>query len=257
MKQSRVFSKSPRVIVGGPKVRRANRPQRQQLHFASSPNCTEVPLIFQISSHKPMSQRFLTKTINACSVGSLVFHSTTTPKSSTHCPFRLKSPWSATSLTISPISGATSDRECCFATRVKPTPLFGFGDFILAYIGAVTQPLRSTLSTRGSRTSPRSQPAPKAHPNNGCLTRRCTRRGAVRWPGTKVAYRLASAVASRPVQCAPASAIVSRGTGRAAQALARGGAARVSARSVRPTEPNASKFHHRSKGSRVYAPEFS
>ena len=66
-------------------------------------------------------------------------------------------------------------------------------------------------------------------------TRRCTRRDAVRWPGTKVAYLAVRAVASRPVQFAPASAIVSRGTVRAAQALAREGAARVSARSVGPT----------------------
>ena len=71
---------------------------------------------------------------------------------------------------------------------------------------------------------------------NGGLTRRCTRRGAVRWPGTKVAYLLVSSVASRPVQFAPASAIVSRGTGRAAQPLASLGAARVSARSVSQTE---------------------
>ena len=69
-----------------------------------------------------------------------------------------------------------------------------------------------------------------------CLTRRCTRRGAVRWPGTKVAYLLASFVASWPVQFAPASAIVSRGTGRAALPLASSGAARVSARSVGRTQ---------------------
>ena len=69
----------------------------------------------------------------------------------------------------------------------------------------------------------------------GGLTRRCTRRGAVRWPGTEVACLRTSCTASRPVQFAPASAIVSRGTSRAALPLAREGAARVSARSVRPT----------------------
>ena len=53
-------------------------------------------------------------------------------------------------------------------------------------------------------------------------------------PGTKVACLLASAVASRQLQFASAGAIVSRGNCRAAQALARGGAARVSVRSVRP-----------------------
>ena len=47
-----------------------------------------------------------------------------------------------------------------------------------------------------------------------------------------MAYLIATCTASRPVQFAPASAIVSRGTGRAALALAREGAARVSARSV-------------------------
>ena len=67
------------------------------------------------------------------------------------------------------------------------------------------------------------------------LTRRCTRRGAVRWPGTEVACRSASFVASRPLHLAPSGATISRGSGRAALPLARLGAARVSARSVRPT----------------------
>src|SRR5581483_4693448 len=56
------------------------------------------------------------------------------------------------------------------------------------------------------------------------------------WPGTKVAYHLASCVASRPLHLAPSGATISRGSGRAAQPLASVGAARVSARSVRPTE---------------------
>jgi len=69
-----------------------------------------------------------------------------------------------------------------------------------------------------------------------CLTRRCTRRGAVRWPGTKVACLLETWAASRPLHLAPCGATISRGSGRAALPLACEGAARVSARSVRRPE---------------------
>ena len=60
---------------------------------------------------------------------------------------------------------------------------------------------------------------------NGRPTRRCTRRGAARWPGTEVAYFLASCMASRQLQFAPAEAIVGRGNCSAALPLAREGAA--------------------------------
>ncbi len=70
----------------------------------------------------------------------------------------------------------------------------------------------------------------RARPGNHGLTRRCTRRGAVRWLGTEVAFLLATCTASRPLQFAPSGATISRGSGRAALALARLGAARVSGR---------------------------
>jgi hypothetical protein len=57
----------------------------------------------------------------------------------------------------------------------------------------------------------------------------------VRWPGTEVAYSSTTCTASRPLHLAPSGATISRGSGRAALPLAREGAARVSARSVRRT----------------------
>src|SRR5579884_1175575 len=81
-----------------------------------------------------------------------------------------------------------------------------------------------------------------SYTNGRRLTRRCTRRGAVRWPGTKVACLLATCTASRPLHLAPCGATISRGSGPAAQPLASLGAARVSARSVGRTEIHMSKF---------------
>ena len=56
-------------------------------------------------------------------------------------------------------------------------------------------------------------------PRIGRPTRRCTRRGAVCWPGTKVAYLLGTHTASRPLHLAPSGATISRGSGRAALPL--------------------------------------
>jgi len=50
-----------------------------------------------------------------------------------------------------------------------------------------------------------------------------------------VACLLASFAALRPLHLAPSGVTISRGSGRAARVLARLGAARVSAMSVRPT----------------------
>src|SRR5437870_5723897 len=68
------------------------------------------------------------------------------------------------------------------------------------------------------------------------LTRRCTRRGAVRWPGASAPR--ASPAPRRHGSCNSLlpSCIVGRGNCRAASALAWEGAARVSGRSVRLTQ---------------------